>query len=261
MAFRPRAWIRRKAHERVAAEWAAMPARAARMGTDRLADLAEDARGLRRNLDLFLLAADRRAALSRVVLDTLPLPGGTDWRWRPGFMSGRISPSGMAAPESGASLGDAARLFHDCPNAALMLQQVQNTRITDLAAYGLRLEVLGFAGHFLSISVDLPQEALDGLTRNHVLRLETVIEIESEGDIYARLNIGNGPNTDQLLRHLGGMRTGQPNHHVTEFDLAYTEINENRLEKIWIDLILENPVMNAVHLREMIVSRHPRANM
>ncbi|MDO5658242.1 MAG: DUF6478 family protein [Paracoccus sp. (in: a-proteobacteria)] len=261
MAFRPRAWLRRKAHERVRAEWAAMPARAGAMGQARLADLSEQARGLRHDLDQFLLAADRRGAQSRAALSALPLPGGTDWRWRPGFLSGRIAPTGMASPENGAALGDSARVWHDCAEHALMLRQVQNMRATDLAGYGLQMEVMGFSGSFLSVSVDLPAEALIGLTKNHIVRLESAIEIESEMDIYARLNIGNGPNTDELLRHLGGMRAGQVNHHVTEFDLAYTEINENRLEKIWLDLIFEGPVMNAVQLRELVFSRHPRSNM
>ena len=56
-----------------------------------------------------------------------------------------------------------------------------------------------------------------------------------------------------------GLVPGEPGQRVIEFDLAYTEINEKRLEKIWLDLILEAPRMSAVDIRELYLSRHLRA--
>ena len=50
-------------------------------------------------------------------------------------------------------------------------------------------------------------------------------------------------------------------HDAIEFDLALTQMNEKRLDKIWLDLILEKPAMNAAMIREMIFSRHLRANV
>jgi len=48
---------------------------------------------------------------------------------------------------------------------------------------------------------------------------------------------------------------------VVEFDLAYTKLNEKRVEKIWIDLIFENPEMSQVVLRDAYFSRRPRAEL
>ncbi len=46
---------------------------------------------------------------------------------------------------------------------------------------------------------------------------------------------------------------------VVEFDLAYSKLNEKRIEKIWLDLIFEAPDMNQVILRDLTFSRHRRA--
>ena len=44
-----------------------------------------------------------------------------------------------------------------------------------------------------------------------------------------------------------------------EFDLAYSKLNEKRVEKAWIDLIFEGPEMNQITLRDLTFSRRPRA--
>lgn len=259
MVMRPRKWIERKTRARALRHWRALAEEAEILGPGRLRGLREEALALRAGLDRFLLRADRRVARARAALDALHLPGGTDWRWRPGFMSGQISPRGVAGPESGVTLGDAAAIWHDCPERALILEQLGNTGATDLAPFGIRLEVFGFAGSFLSLSIDLPVSALAGLTRSHVLRLETGILAERALNVYARLNIGHGPNIDEMTLQLRSFEPGQPGQQVTEFDLAYTEMNEKRLEKIWLDLIFESPRTNAVEIRELFFSRHLRA--
>lgn len=260
MAVRPHKWLERKTRERAYRQWAEMAEDVEFMGPGRIRGLTDEALALRASLNRFLMRGDRLAAVSRAALEAMPLPGGTDWRWRPGFMAGQISPRGIAAPEAGTRLGDRAAVWHDCAEQALILEQVQNPRATDLSPYGLRLEVFGFTGSFLSISIDLPTQALDGLTRNHILRLETTLAVERPINVYARLNIGHGPNTDELLQLLRGQERGLQSQQVVEFDLAYTELNEKRLEKIWLDLIFEAPRMSAVEMRELFLSRHMRAD-
>ena len=98
------------------------------------------------------------------------------------------------------------------------------------------------------------------MTRNHIIRLETTLAVERPLPVYARLNVGHGPNIDEILQHLRGMEAGLQSQQVVEFDLAYTEMNERRLEKIWLDLIFEAPGMNAVDMRELFLSRHLRAD-
>ena len=48
---------------------------------------------------------------------------------------------------------------------------------------------------------------------------------------------------------------------MVEFDLAYSKINEKRVEKLWVDLIFEGPEMNQIILRDVTFSRRPRAEL
>lgn len=158
---------------------------------------------------------------------------------------------------SGAQLGEELTLFHDCAASELTLRQLRNRRESDLAPYALRMDVFGFDGSFLSLVVNLPDEALQGLKKSHLIRLDPMVQIEKPLEIFARLNIKHGPNTEQLVREL-------PLHEadrMVEFDLAYTNINEKRIERAWIDLIFERPQMNEVTLRDLTLSRRPRAEL
>ncbi|WP_255471100.1 DUF6478 family protein [Paracoccus sp. M683] len=255
--MRPRSWLSRFRRERGAREWSRVADGAAGLGAADRRSLQPEAHALRQDLNRFLQITRPSVRLSQAALDALPLPAGTDWQWRPGFLSRPLSPSGMVSPENGQVLGDQVTLWHDCAKRALILRQLPNAEVTALARYGMTLEVMGFTGGFLSLAVDLPADAMHGLSPAHVLRLETMLQPERPLPIYARLNITHGPNTEGILREID-MRGAGP--QVVEFDLAGIELNENRLEKIWLDLIFEKPQMNAISIREFIVSRHPRAN-
>ncbi len=74
-------------------------------------------------------------------------------------------------------------------------------------------------------------------------------------EIFARLNIKHGPNTEQIVREL----PLNEEQVKVEFDLAYSRLNEKRIEKIWLDLIFEAPEMNQVILRDLTFSRRRRA--
>lgn len=254
-------WLSRLRRRRSARQWRQIADGAAGLGTGAKRRLRDEAKGLRSDLDRFLRSLDRRAGQSLAALGRVSLPPGTDWRWRPGFLAAALSPSGLAGPANGQRLSDEVALWHDCAASALILRQQVSHRATDLAPFDLLLEVFRFSGSYLSLSIDLPPQALAGLTKSHILRLDSAIAVEHPIAIYARLNIGHGPNTEQVLRHLGDMRAGQPAHLVTEFDLAYTEMNEKRLDKIWLDLIFEAPGMNAIEISELFMSRHLRADM
>lgn len=259
MPLRPRIWLDRMARQRVAAIWAAMRRDIQNLRPARLRNLRAEARQLQRELDQFLLISTDRVLASRAALSALPLPAGTDWRWRPELLDAALRQPGMVAPQSGGKLTDGTALWHDCTDCTLILHQIRNVDVTDLAAFGLRLETFGFSGSFLSLSIDLAPEVLDGLTHNHIIRLALVLQVEASQNIYARLNIGNGPNTEELLRHLGEIAPGRTCSKVVEFDLALTQMNEKRLDKIWLDLIFEGPRMSAVEIHELFLSRHLRA--
>ncbi len=208
------------------------------------------------HLDELTHVADDRLALPRIGSNTFKRPGGTLWAWRPKVWRGALDKKGIAGVETRKQLGDEVTLFHDCEISELTLRQIRNTREDDLAPYGLRMDVFKFDGSFLSLVIDCPPEAVAGLQRRHIIRLETLIETETPIEIFARLNIKHGPNTEQIVIELPTNK----NEILTEFDLAYSSINEKRVEKMWIDLIFEGPEMNEVTVRDLTLCRYPRAD-
>jgi hypothetical protein len=201
--------------------------------------------------------ADDRLALPMIGATGFAKPHNADWAWRPELWRGPLPVPGLSSVQSKSMLGDEVTLFHDCDRSELTLRQLRNLREADLAPYGLRMDVFKFDGSFLSLVVDLPAAATEGLKRTHLLRMDVIVEMEHPLEIFARLNIKHGPNTEQLVREL-------PLHEESikvEFDLAYTNLNEKRVESAWIDIIFEGPEMNQVILRDLTFSRRPRANL
>ena len=217
----------------------------------------QQARTLRQKLDELIHTADNRLALPRIGSSSFPKPAGTDWSWRPDLWRGALPVKGLSAVESNAKLGNRVTVFHDCEISELTFRQLRNTKETDLAPFGLRMDVFRFDGSFLSLVLNLPSSGCQGLLRTHLLRLDAIVEMEKPLQIFARLNVRHGPNTDQIVRELP-LSDGSI---MVEFDLAYTKMNEKRVEEMWVDLIFEGPEMNQVTIRDMTFSRNPRAEL
>ncbi len=213
------------------------------------------ARKLRQHLNTLISVSESRLALPLVGSIAFPTPHGTDWRWRPSVWREPLPTVGVSAVQTNETLGKEVTLFHDCNVSELTLRQLRNTREADLAPFGLRMDVFRFDGSFLSLAIDLPFEAVDGLKRNHLIRLDTIVELEKPLEIFARLNIKHGPNTEQIVREV----PLDTDEMTVEFDLAYSKLNEKRVEKMWVDFIFEGPEMNQVVLRDLTFSRRPRA--
>ncbi|WP_240705083.1 DUF6478 family protein [Pacificoceanicola onchidii] len=215
------------------------------------------ARKVKAQLDELIHVADARLALPVIGNQAFPRPPDADWAWRPELWCGPLPRPGLSSVKSKSMLGDQVTLFHDCAASELTLRQLRNMRAADLAAYGLRMDVFRFDGSYLSLAVDLPESAHIGLSRQHLIRVDTIVEMEKRLEIFARLNIKHGPNTEQIVREL-------PLHQDeirVEFDLAYTKLNEKRIERMWLDLIFEGPQMNQVVLRDLTFSRRKRAEL
>nr|WP_146585412.1 DUF6478 family protein [Puniceibacterium confluentis] len=237
--------------------WACAARGAAAMDLHQLRQQRLRARRLKQHLDALIHVAEARLALPMVGNQAFPKPHDADWSWRPELWCGPLAVPGLSSVPSKAALGNEVTLFHDCAYSELCLRQLRNTREADLAAYGLRMDVFRFDGSYLSLAVDLPEPASRGLKRRHLIRVETIVEMEKPIEIFARLNIRHGPNTEQIVREL-------PLHEEeirVEFDLAYTKLNEKRVERMWLDLIFESPQMNQVVLRDLTFSRRPRAEL
>ncbi|WP_442970929.1 DUF6478 family protein [Roseovarius sp. D0-M9] len=242
-------------HRRAVRRWTRAARRAPDMPLDELRRERSRARKLLFSLSEMSAIAENRLALPMIGSNAFPKPHGTDWAWRPSLWNLPLASPGMSSAPSKSKLGDELTLFHDCARSELTLRQVRNTREADLAPYGLRMDVFAFDGSFLSVVLDLPYGAVDGLKKRHLLRVTTIVELEKPLEIFARLNIKHGPNTEQIVREL----PLDEDEIVVEFDLAYSGLNEKRIERAWVDLIFENPEMSQVTLRDLTFSRRPRA--
>ena len=244
-------------HAQTMLRWARIARRAWQADLPDLRRQRTRARLLRAHLDRLIHVAEERLALPAIGAQGFPRPHNADWAWRPELWRGPLAVPGLSSVQTKSMLGGEVTLFHDCRQSELTLRQLRNQREADLAPYGLRMDVFAFDGSFLSLVVDLPPDAVAGLTRGHLIRMDVIVEMEQPLEIFARLNVRHGPNTEQIVREL-------PLHRdriSVEFDLAYTKLNEKRVEQAWVDLIFEGPEMNEVTLRDLTFARRPRAQL
>jgi hypothetical protein len=248
-------WLEKLRHRRSVRHWGKIAQRAPSSDLADLRKRGAEARQLRSALDTVVTVADARLGLPVIGSNAFPLPHGVDWSWRPDLWRQPLTTPGMASVQSKSRLGGEVTMFHDCAVSEVTLRQLRNTREQDLAPYGLRMDVFRFDGSFLSLVLDLPAPAAQGLHKNHLIRLDTIVELEKPLEVFARLNVKHGPNTEQVVRELPLNQQDR----MVEFDLSYTKMIEKRVEKLWVDLIFENPEMNQVTLRDVTFSRRPRA--
>jgi hypothetical protein len=237
--------------------WEEIAEAASTADLDTLRGWRSKARAMRRQIDRVIHEAEHRLALPMIGSNAFRRPLGTDWAWRPDLWRGPMPLPGLASVPNRSTFGAGATVFHDCRVSELTVRQIRNERESDVAPFGFRMDVFRFDGSFLSLVIDLPEEAARGLKLRHLIRLDVIVELEKPLEIFARLNVKHGPNTEQIVLE---MPLGSEEVMV-EFDLTYSKINEKRIEKLWIDLIFEGPEMNQIILRDVTVSRRPRAEL
>ena len=211
-------------------------------------------------------ASELRDALSRALLAdqhlrarelagravTQDLPPHHDWTWRPAAWRAPARPSAWPATGPATDLAKGLRLFHDCPLGEVSARQVRS----DAPPYALVVEVFAFQGSYLSVAFDLPTAGSAGLRRRHVLRMDLRLTLERPSDVFARLNVGHGSTTAQIVRTLP---TEANEVAFIDFDLAGLKIDLAQAERIWIDLIFDSPAANSLKISDVLLSRTPRA--
>ncbi|AVO37268.1 DUF6478 family protein [Pukyongiella litopenaei] len=241
--------------DRVLRHWNRAAAGAADLSQRDLRHQRDRARRLRDVLDRFLGVAETRLAGPEIGSSRFPSPKGADWTWRPGPWRDPLHSPGLVATGKRSDLSPGIALHHDCPRGEVSLRQHRNTGTADLAPFGLTLEVFEFTGSFLSLVIELPDDALRGLSKSHVIGIEVDGQSERETAVHARLNIRNGPNTEQILHQM----TSRAGLLSAGFDLAYADLDVSRLGNAWIDLFVEAPAMNAFALRDLRLVRLRRS--
>lgn len=256
MLFPPHGLIGRFLHRRSVARWRAALRDVKNTSAGDLELQVNMAKKTMRRIRDFNAAAAARLALPRPGVDTFLRPAGTDSSWRP-------KPWRMACPELGRApalpkdnITNELLIFHDCKSREIVLRQIRNKRDVDLSFHGICLEVFHFDGSYLSLLIEVPADSCTGLRKNHLIRLATSITRERPTRIFARLNVKHGPNTEQILLTLPDEEEA-----AVEFDLAYSQLIEARAERMWIDLMIEDPAMNRITFRDLNLSRYPRADL
>ena len=163
---------------RALGRWAQAAEEAPKMGLDSLRGLRTRARQMRRELDRVIHQAEYRLALPVIGATAIRKPMGTDWAWRPDLWKGQIPVPGASSVSGRAQICDGATIFHDCRRTELTVRQIRNTRESDVAPFGFRMDVFRFDGSFLSLVLDLPPEAATGLKLRHLIRLDVIVELE-----------------------------------------------------------------------------------
>jgi hypothetical protein len=205
-----------------------------------------------RKLDEHCAAAETRLAQSCPETVAPPLPAGTDWWSRPGPWRNPVAQSGLAGLANRSRIDDGVTLFRDSPDGDVTLGQIHPGGAADAETFAIALAVRDYRGTFVSLAIDLPPAAAEGLSRRHILRAEVPTVSEPPCPIFARLNIRHGPNTERIVRGIS------PSSPVAEFDLAYSGLDERRVTSLWLDLIADRPGTTRILFGDVILSRHPR---
>jgi len=221
-----------------------------------LRDLRTKARRINNRVNKVNHIATSRLTLPVIGSNAIKKPQGAEWAYRPEAWSGPVSPSGMSSIKSKSRIGQELALFHDCNAQEMTLRQIRNNRESDLAPFGIQLDVFNFEGSFLSLAVEMPNEAVKGLKKEHIIRLTLIVDSERPQEIFTRLNLRHGPNIEKIVRELDL----SSREIYVEFDLFYTNFNEARAHSMWFDLIFESPSMNQITIRDVSVIRRLRAN-
>ncbi len=231
--------------------WDRAAANAAQLDPVSLEALRARARALGRRLERVVQAADNYLTAPA----TIPRPLHTDWAWRPALFGAPIRPGGLAGVVSGSGLGTGVKLFHDCDLNEVAIRQVRTADRGAAPPFELRLDVFRFRGSFVSLAIDLPEEGARDLSRRHLVRIGLSLVAERPARVFGRLNVRHGPNTEQVVRQFD---TSDSAGHV-DLDLSGSRLEEDRIERAWVDIIFEAPEMNQIRLGDVTLSRRPRA--
>lgn len=257
MAFQFSGLLERRGLSRMLRRWSSLAERAPQLTARELRTLHQQASAARTEMGRICLATETALMTAGMSADGIDRPEQCDWAFRPAPWVEPMETRGMVSVPSATLLNGGVKIFHDAGNSELTYRQVRNTDAEIAAPYALQLDVYRFDGSFVSLVQDLPADALRGLTKDHFIKVALRLSLEQPLEVYARLNVQHGPNMEQMVRQFAFERGVA----VAEFDLAYSKINEKRLEKIWLDLIFEGPKMNQVVVRDMTMTRAPRADL
>jgi len=224
---------------------------------ENLRQLQGHARAVAQRAASVSLIAETRLLQPLIGANKMDVPPSTNWAHRPDLWAGPIDPVGYAPARNNSRIGKEVTLYHDCKSGSVSARQVRNSGPHDAAPFGLQMDIFDFNGSFLSLVIQAPDHIIQNLKKTQILRLAMTGQSERPLEISTRLNLKNGPNTEQVSREV----SLTPDGSAVEFDLAYVPFQEAKAERVWFDLFFDAPAMNQVQIRDLTLSRHPRAEV
>ena len=86
---------------------------------------------------------------------------------------------GLSSVPGRAQVCDGATIFHDCRRSELTVRQIRNSREADVAPFGFADGRVPLRRQLpVSLVLDLPPEAVEGLKLRHLIRLDVIVEME-----------------------------------------------------------------------------------
>lgn len=180
------------------------------------------------------------------------LSGRMTWAFRPDIFRQPVRPNGISPVPSGTRISDQVTLHHDGATDCATVRQVQTGH-----GPALSLDIFDFSGTFFSAAIDLPEAAWAGLSKSELIRLNVETRAHPFAKIYSRINIRHGPNTEQIIREVDLAI----HKNTVEFDLHYSGMEPDKVNGMWLDFICESPRMCQIVIDDLVLSRHPRANV
>lgn len=197
-------------------------------------------------------AATNTVAVHRLADGIVSHPPGTDWAWRPDLWQAPFPPGLLPRVADRTRLDPQVTLYHDSLQGDVSVAQGRTAGNDTPAGFSLTLSVEDFAGSFVSLAIGLPPAAAANLRRRHILRASVRMECERACRVYARINVRHGPNTEQIVHEIS------PDVPVADFDLCLTELDERRVNDLWLDLIADRPDTNRIVFADVVLARFPR---
>lgn len=187
------------------------------------------------------------------------LAAGELWTLRPAAWSQAAPMKRLIAPTSGTKIAPGLSLFHDGKTAEVLLRQAFADP-DGPAPFAFTVDVLHFDGAFFSLCQQLNEELAKSLSSRDVLVVDIDATMEAPLPLYARVNLMQGPNHREMLAEFAfhGQLSG---HAHAAFELAYAQLDETPITAAWLDLILEKPTMNALHIADLRLTCGRRAEL
>ncbi|WP_068116267.1 DUF6478 family protein [Tropicimonas marinistellae] len=199
--------------------------------------------------------------LAHAGISGFELPHTAEWAWRPNPWALPVMEGPVTFRESGTRVSADATLYHDASAIEANLRQSPSAAAPESAApFELDVDVRHFDGTFLSMVLECPPAGIAGIRRRDLVGVSVGLDQDPSATIFLRYNLRHGPNTETIPRELppADPETGRV---TVEFDLAYVEINEKRVEAAWLDVILQSPAGTHTTLCDLVMYRRPRAEL